>query len=57
MDTLCLQSKVQPLIVYGVGCGEDISWDVSLVQHFNAQVHMFDPTEKSIRYVTPIVQQ
>lgn len=58
VDTICLQgNKRHPLLVYGVGAGEDISWDTTLVDRYGAQVHVFDPTEKSIAYTTPIVQK
>lgn len=55
VDTLCL--KHTPLIVYGVGCGEDISWDQGMVDEYGATVFLFDPTDKSIKYVTSIVEQ
>ena len=62
VDTLCLKHQQQsqqndnkPLLVYGVGAGEDISWDTSLVDTYGATVHVFDPTEKSIRYLQPIL--
>mmetsp|Transcript_61414 Transcript_61414/g.150312 ORF Transcript_61414/g.150312 Transcript_61414/m.150312 type:complete len:358 (-) Transcript_61414:2608-3681(-) len=57
VDTICLSNKSKDLIVYGVGAGEDISWDVGLVEKFNANVFIFDPTEKSLRYTAPIIEQ
>jgi FkbM family methyltransferase len=56
VDTICLTNKPE-LIVYGVGAGEDISWDVGLVEKFNANVFIYDPTEKSLKYTRPIVEQ
>ena len=56
VDSLCLQNKAK-LLVYGVGCGEDISWDTSMVDVYNAHVYMFDPTEKSNKYTAPIVAE
>jgi len=57
VDTLCLKDKQRPLLVYGVGAGEDISWDLGLVDTFDATVFLFDPTEKSIKYTTPILEK
>lgn len=48
----CFREK--PLVVYGVGCGEDISWDMGMVDKYGAKVYLFDPTPKSLRYVRPI---
>ncbi len=39
------------LIVFSLGLGEDISFDVAMMEKYNAQVCGFDPTPKSIRYV------
>lgn len=38
-------------ICYCAGCGEDISFDLSLITRFGAQVWAFDPTPRSIRHV------
>ena len=57
VDTICLSNKSKDLIVYGVGAGEDISWDVGLVEQFDANVFIFDPTEKSLRYTAPILEK
>lgn len=56
VDTICLKNK-KSLVVYGVGAGEDISWDVGLVDRFNATVLIFDPTTKSLNYTKPILER
>lgn len=38
-------------IVYSFGIGEDISFDLQVIQEFKSQVFGFDPTPKSIRWV------
>lgn len=38
-------------IVYSVGLGEDISFDLALIEQTGAQVHGFDPTPRSIAWV------
>jgi FkbM family methyltransferase len=56
VDTICLKDK-STVVVYGVGAGEDISWDIGLVEKFNANVFIFDPTEKSIKYTSPLIEK
>lgn len=38
-------------IVYCVGCGQDITFDLGLIDRFGCQVHAYDPTPKAIRHV------
>lgn len=38
-------------IVYSAGVGEDISFDLALIERFGVTVHGFDPTPRSIRWV------
>ena len=38
-------------ICYCVGCGEDISFDLSLIDRFGCDVFAFDPTPRAIEYV------
>jgi len=38
----------QHSIVYSLGVGEDIAFDLSVIQRFGAEVHAFDPTPSSI---------
>lgn len=56
VDTTCLKNKVS-LLVYGVGVGEDISWDTGLIDTYNAEVYVFDPTEKSLKYTKPLLEK
>jgi FkbM family methyltransferase len=37
---------------YCVGCGENISFDLALIEQFGCEVYAFDPTPRSIEYVT-----
>ena len=43
----------QPL-VFSFGLGEDISFDMGIMQKYNAKVYGFDPTPKAIKYVKSI---
>lgn len=38
-------------VCYCVGCGEDISFDLGLIDLFGCEVHGFDPTPRAIAYV------
>jgi FkbM family methyltransferase len=38
-------------ICYCVGCGEDISFDLGLIDEFNCHIFGFDPTPRAIDYV------
>jgi FkbM family methyltransferase len=38
-------------VVYSIGVGEDISFDLALIQQFGLQVHAFDPTPKCIEWL------
>jgi len=38
-------------LVYSFGTGEDVSFDIAMIQHHNCTVHAFDPTPKSIEWV------
>ena len=39
-------------IVYSVGIGDDISFDLDLIRKFGAKVHAFDPTPESIEWLS-----
>ncbi|MBD1856032.1 MULTISPECIES: FkbM family methyltransferase [Leptolyngbya] len=38
-------------IVYSVGVGEDISFDLGMIERFGVTIHAFDPTPRSIDWV------
>lgn len=38
-------------VVYSFGIGEDVSFDIELIEKFNLIIHGFDPTPKSIEWV------
>jgi FkbM family methyltransferase len=37
--------------IYSFGAGTDISFDLALISKFNINLHVFDPTPKSIQYL------
>jgi len=38
-------------VVYSVGVGDNLAWDLALVEHFGLTLHAFDPTPRSIAWV------
>lgn len=38
-------------IVYSFGIGEDISFDLAMIERFSVTIHAFDPTPRSIEWV------
>jgi FkbM family methyltransferase len=40
--------------VYCVGCGEDISFDLALIEQFGCAVHALDPTPRAIAHVAKV---
>lgn len=38
-------------IVYSFGIGEDVTFDLALIERFGLTVHAFDPTPRSLRWV------
>lgn len=38
-------------IVYSFGVGEDISWDIAIIEKYGVTVHAFDPTPRSAEFV------
>ncbi len=38
-------------VVYSFGVGEDVSFDLALIDRFDVEVHAFDPTPRSLAWV------
>jgi len=49
--TFCPQNLDENSVIYSFGVGEDISFDLKLIQHFNLHIHAFDPSPRSIEWV------
>lgn len=48
---LCPEALSQNSVIYSFGVGEDISFDLQLIERFGSRVHAFDPTPRSIQWV------
>ncbi len=48
---LCPEGLSENSVVYCLGVGEEISFDLGLISRFGVQVHAFDPTPRSIQWV------
>ena len=49
--TVCPDLIARDSTVYGFGVGEDISFDLAMIQRFGTTVHAFDPTPKSMKWI------
>ncbi len=49
--TVCPDELGPESVVYSVGVGEDVSFDLALAEHFGLSVHAFDPTPRSVEWV------
>lgn len=49
--TFCPDKMASGALVYSFGVGEDISWDLAMIEEFGATVHAFDPTPRSAEFV------
>jgi FkbM family methyltransferase len=49
--TFCPQNLNEHSVIYSFGVGEDISFDLELIQHFNLEIHAFDPSPRSIKWI------
>jgi len=49
--TMCPAVLTENSVVYSFGVGEDISFDLSLIEHYGLSVHAFDPTPKVVTWV------
>ena len=46
------ESKIsEDSVIYSVGVGSNIDFDIALIKRFNLVVHAFDPTPRSIEWV------
>ena len=39
-------------VVYSFGIGEDVSFDTEIIKKYNANVYGFDPTPKSVKWIS-----
>jgi FkbM family methyltransferase len=48
---VCPTGLDQQSVVYSFGVGEDVSFDLAMIERFGVTVHAFDPTPRSIEWV------
>jgi FkbM family methyltransferase len=49
--TILAHSLSPNSIVYSFGIGDDVSFDLSLIEQYNLTVHAFDPTPRSAKWI------
>ena len=52
--TLCPDGLDSSSIVYSVGVGGEISFDLALIERFGLTVHAFDPTPRSVAWMKKV---
>ncbi len=50
--TVCTRGISSESVIYSVGVGTDIDFDLAMIDQFNVTVHAFDPTPKSIAWLS-----
>lgn len=48
---ICPDNISKNSVIYSFGVGEDISFDLSIIENFGANIYAFDPTPRSIEWV------
>lgn len=49
--TFCPDNIDKHSVIYSFGAGEDVSFDLKLIEHYHLQVQGFDPSPRSIEWV------
>ena len=49
--TVCPLGLTADSVVYSFGVGDNIAWDLAMIRRFGVEVHAFDPTPASVRWV------
>jgi FkbM family methyltransferase len=49
--TFCPDYLDENSLIYSVGVGEDVSFDLELITHFKLHIHAFDPSPRSIAWI------
>lgn len=49
--TICPKNLNEQSIVYSLGVGDDISFDIALIEKFGVNVYAFDPTPKCLAWI------
>lgn len=49
--TFCPDLVPEKGVIYSFGVGEDISWDLAMIERYGVTVHAFDPTPRAAEFV------
>jgi FkbM family methyltransferase len=48
---VCPEGLTETSVIYSIGVGQEISFDLEMMRRFRLEVHAFDPTPRSIQWV------
>ncbi|MCL6606412.1 MAG: FkbM family methyltransferase [Paenibacillus sp.] len=48
---ICSENIDEKSIIYSFGIGEDISFDLAMIEKYGVDIYAFDPTPKSIKWI------
>jgi FkbM family methyltransferase len=48
---ICPRGLNDQSVVYSFGVGQDITWDLAMIQRYGMVIHAFDPTPKSMQWI------
>jgi FkbM family methyltransferase len=49
--TICPEGIHSGRVIYSLGVGNNIAWDLEMIERFGVEVHAFDPTPASVNWV------
>jgi hypothetical protein len=48
---ICPDALSSKSVIYSFGVGNNIAWDLAMIEHYGVELHAFDPTPRSIDWL------
>ena len=49
--TICPDVLSSKSVIYSFGVGNNIAWDLEIIEHYGVELHAFDPTPRSVDWI------
>ena len=49
--TICPDVLSSKSVIYSFGVGNNIAWDLEMIEHYGVELHAFDPTPRSVDWI------